>query len=105
MRRSAPASIDVLPQIAARVGKQCEAWLDSGVRSGQGVFKAIALGARGVLIGRAFVYGLGALGERGVTTALELIQRELDLTMVPCGVRSIAEIDRSVLQPGTFPGA
>jgi L-lactate dehydrogenase (cytochrome) len=99
----APSSIDVLPRIAAQVGKDCEVWLDSGVRSGQDVFKALALGARGVLIGRAFVYGLGALGSRGVTTALELIQRELDLTMVLCGVRSIAEIDAGVLEPGTFP--
>jgi L-lactate dehydrogenase (cytochrome) len=79
------------------VGGDCEVWLDSGVRSGQDVFKALALGARGVMIGRAYVYGLGALGERGVTIALELIRRELDLTMVLCGVRSIAGIDRSVL--------
>ncbi|HET7930930.1 MAG TPA: alpha-hydroxy acid oxidase [Rhodanobacteraceae bacterium] len=93
----APSSISVLPEIAQRIGRDCELWLDGGVRSGQDVLKAIALGARGVLIGRAFVYGLGALGGAGVTTALELIQRELDLTMVLCGVRSIAEIDRRVL--------
>ncbi len=93
----APSSISVLPQIAARVGNDCEVWMDGGVRSGQDVFKALALGARGVMIGRAFVYGLGALGGAGVTTALELIRRELDLTMVLCGVRSIAEIDRRVL--------
>ncbi|MGH8156387.1 MAG: alpha-hydroxy acid oxidase, partial [Rhodanobacteraceae bacterium] len=93
----APSSISVLPDIVARVGGDCEVWMDGGVRSGQDVFKALALGARGVLIGRAFVYGLGALGESGVTTALELIRRELDLTMVLCGVRSIAEIDRRVL--------
>jgi L-lactate dehydrogenase (cytochrome) len=75
--------------------------MDSGVRSGQDVIKALALGARGVLIGRAFVYGLGALGGAGVTTALELIRRELDLTMVLCGVRTVAEIDRRVLhEPG-----
>lgn len=95
----APSAISVLPEIAARVGKNCEVWLDSGVRSGQDVFKALALGARGVLIGRAYVYGLGALGAAGVTTALELIRRELDLTMVMCGVRSIAEIDARVLEP------
>ncbi|MGH8147352.1 MAG: alpha-hydroxy acid oxidase [Rhodanobacteraceae bacterium] len=93
----APSSISVLPEIAARVGKDCEVWLDGGVRSGQDVFKALANGARGVMVGRAFVYGLGALGEAGVRLALELIQRELDLTMVLCGVRSIAEIDRRVL--------
>lgn len=99
----APSSISVLPDIAAAVGKQCEVWLDGGVQSGQDLLKALALGARGVMIGRAFVYGLGALGEAGVTTVLELIQRELDLTMVLCGVRSLAEIDRRVLHPGTFP--
>jgi L-lactate dehydrogenase (cytochrome) len=93
----APSSISVLPEIAAAVGDRCEVWLDGGVRSGQDVFKALALGARGVMLGRAFVYGLGALGEAGVTTALELIRRELDLTMVLCGVRSIAQIDRCVL--------
>src|SRR5690348_3622122 len=93
----APSSISVLPEIAARVGNDCEVWLDSGVRSGQDVFKALALGARGVMVGRPYVYGLGALGEAGVTTALELIRRELDLTMVLCGVRTVAEIDRHVL--------
>lgn len=93
----APSSISVLPEIAARVGRDCEVWMDGGVRSGQDVLKALALGARGVMIGRAFVYGLGALGGAGVTAALELIRRELDLTMVLCGVRSIAEIDRRVL--------
>ena len=93
----APSSISVLPEIATRVGNDCEVWMDGGVRSGQDVFKALALGARGVMTGRAFVYGLGALGGAGVTTALELIRRELDLTMVLCGVRSIAGIDRRVL--------
>jgi L-lactate dehydrogenase (cytochrome) len=84
------------------VGGDCEVWLDSGVRSGQDVFKALALGARGVMIGRAYVNGLGALGEAGVATALELIRRELDLTMVLCGVRSIVEIDRRVLHEPTL---
>ena len=93
----APSSISVLPDISQRVGEDCEVWLDSGVRSGQDIFKAIASGANAVLIGRAFVYGLGALGGAGVTTALELIRRELDLTMVLCGVRTIAEIDQRVL--------
>jgi L-lactate dehydrogenase (cytochrome) len=93
----APSSISVLPGIASRVGGECEVWLDGGVRSGQDVFKALANGARGVMVGRAFVYGLGALGEAGVRPALELIQRELDLTMVLCGVSSIAQIDRRVL--------
>ena len=93
----APSSISVLPEIASCIGNDCEVWLDGGVRSGQDVLKAIAFGARAVMIGRAYVYGLGALGEAGVTTALELIRRELDLTMVLCGVRSIGEIDRRVL--------
>jgi len=93
----APSSISVLSEIATRIGEDCEVWLDGGVRSGQDVLKALALGARAVMIGRAFVYGLGAMGEAGVTTVLELIRRELDLTMVLCGVRSIAEIDRRVL--------
>jgi L-lactate dehydrogenase (cytochrome) len=93
----APSSISLLPEIASRIGKDCEVWMDGGVRSGQDVLKALALGARAVLIGRAFVYGLGALGGAGVATALELIRRELDLTMVLCGVRTIAEIDRRVL--------
>jgi L-lactate dehydrogenase (cytochrome) len=99
----APSSINVLPEIAARVGSDCEVWLDGGVRSGQDVFKALALGARGVMLGRAYVYGLGAMGEAGVTTALELIRRELDLTMVLCGVRSIAQIDRRVLHEAARP--
>ncbi|MBU6478700.1 MAG: alpha-hydroxy-acid oxidizing protein, partial [Xanthomonadaceae bacterium] len=94
---SAPSSISVLPEIASRVGGDCEVWLDGGVRSGQDVLKAIALGARAVMLGRAFVYGLGAMGEAGVTTMLELIRRELDLTMVLCGVRTVAEINRRVL--------
>lgn len=93
----APSSISVLPEIASRIGKDCEIWLDGGVRSGQDVLKALALGARAVMLGRAFVYGLGAMGGAGVTTMLELIRRELDLTMVLCGVRTIAEIDRRVL--------
>jgi L-lactate dehydrogenase (cytochrome) len=98
----APSSISLLPEIASRIGKDCEVWMDGGVRSGQDVLKALALGARAVLVGRAFVYGLGALGGAGVTTALGLIRRELDLTMVLCGVRTIAEIDRRVLH---LPGA
>ena len=93
----APSSISVLPEIASRIGGDCEVWMDGGVRSGQDVLKALAFGARAVMIGRAFVYGLGALGEAGVTKVLELIRHELDLTMVLCGVRSIDEIDRRVL--------
>lgn len=99
----APAAIDALPAIADAVGSKIEVWLDSGIRSGQDVLKAVALGARGTLIGRAFVYGLGALGEAGVTKCLEIIARELDLTMALCGRRDIREVDRSILVPGTYP--
>ncbi|MDL1861597.1 alpha-hydroxy-acid oxidizing protein [Betaproteobacteria bacterium PRO7] len=99
----APAAIDVLPAIADAVGSKIEVWLDSGIRSGQDVLKAVALGARGTLIGRAFLYGLGALGEAGVTKCLEIIAKELDLTMAFCGRRSIREVDRSILVPGTYP--
>ncbi len=99
----APAAIDVLPSIVDAVGSKIEVWLDSGIRSGQDVLKAVALGARGTMIGRAFLYGLGALGEAGVTKCLEIIARELDLTMAFCGRRDIREVDRSILVPGTYP--
>jgi len=99
----APASIDALPSIVDAAGSKIEVWLDSGIRSGQDVLKAVALGARGTLIGRAFLYGLGALGEAGVTKCLEIIARELDLTMAFCGRRDIREVDRSILVPGTYP--
>lgn len=80
-------------------------WLDSGIRSGQDVLKAIALGARGTMIGRAFLYGLGAMGEAGVTKTLEIIHKELDITMAFCGHRDIRTVDRSILLPGTIPSA
>ncbi|MCX8005970.1 MAG: alpha-hydroxy-acid oxidizing protein, partial [Burkholderiaceae bacterium] len=81
----APAAIDALPAIVDAVGSRLEVWMDGGIRSGQDVFKAIALGAKGTLIGRAFLYGLGALGEDGVTRCLQIIRNELDLTMAFCG--------------------
>ncbi|MFZ2237495.1 MAG: alpha-hydroxy acid oxidase, partial [Dokdonella sp.] len=99
----APSSISVLPEMVAAVDDRCEVWFDSGVRSGQDVLKALALGAHAALIGRAYVYGLGALGEAGVTRTLELIKRELELTMTLCGVRDIAGLDRHVLQRGSYP--
>jgi L-lactate dehydrogenase (cytochrome) len=99
----APAAIDALPAIVDAVGSKIEVWLDSGIRSGQDVLKSIALGARATLIGRAFLYGLGALGEAGVTRCLEIIARELDLTMAFCGRRDIRDVDRSILVPGTYP--
>jgi L-lactate dehydrogenase (cytochrome) len=85
------------------VGSKIEVWLDGGIRSGQDVLKAIALGARGTMIGRAFLFGLGAMGEAGVSRCLEIIARELDLSMALCGRRDIREVDRSILVPGTFP--
>jgi L-lactate dehydrogenase (cytochrome) len=99
----APSSISALPAIVEAVGSQIEVWLDGGIRSGQDVLKAWALGARGTMIGRAFLYGLGAMGEAGVTRALEIIGRELELTMAFCGHTNIRNVDRSVLLPGTFP--
>jgi L-lactate dehydrogenase (cytochrome) len=100
----APSSIHALPAIAEAVGSRIEVWMDGGIRSGQDVLKARALGARGTLIGRAFLYGLGAMGELGVTKALEIIQRELDLTMAFCGHTKIDTVDRGILLPGTLPG-
>jgi L-lactate dehydrogenase (cytochrome) len=95
----APSSISALPAIAEAVGSRIEVWMDGGIRSGQDVLKAVALGARGTMIGRPFLYGLGALGEAGVTRCLEIIQRELELTMGFCGRTDIREVDRSILLP------
>ena len=84
------------------VGQRTEVWMDGGIRSGQDVLKAWALGARGTMIGRAFLYGLGAMGEAGVTKCLDIIQKELDLTMAFCGHTKIGTVDRNILLPGTF---
>ncbi|MBW7862629.1 MAG: alpha-hydroxy-acid oxidizing protein [Rhodocyclaceae bacterium] len=100
----AVSSIAALPAIVEAVGDRIEVWMDGGITSGQDVLKAVALGARGTLIGRPFLYGLGALGEAGVTRCLEILQRELDLSMAFCGRTDIAEVDRSILVPGTEPG-
>ena len=100
----APSSIAALPAITQAVGKMIEVWLDGGIRSGQDVLKAVALGARGTLIGRSFLYGLGAMGEAGVTKALEIIAKELDVTMAFCGHTDIRNVDRRILLPGTLPG-
>lgn len=93
----APSSIEALPAIADAVGTKTEVWMDGGIRSGQDVLKAVALGAKGVMIGRAFVYGVGAMGEEGATKALQIIHKELDMTMGFCGKTDIAQVDRSVL--------
>ena len=98
----APSSIAALPAIAEAVGSRIEVWMDGGIRSGQDVLKAWALGARGTLIGRSFLYGLGAMGESGVTRCLEIIRNELDLTMAFCGHTDIRTVDRNILLPGTF---
>ncbi|HEX7560042.1 MAG TPA: alpha-hydroxy acid oxidase, partial [Usitatibacter sp.] len=95
----APSSIRALPPIAEAVGSRIEVWMDGGIRSGQDVLKAVALGAKGTLIGRSFLYGLGAMGEAGVTRALEIIRNELDLTMAFCGRTDIRTVDRSILMP------
>ena len=101
----APSSIHALPAIAAAVGQQIEVWMDGGIRSGQDVLKARALGAHGTMIGRSFLYGLGAFGQAGVTRALEIIQKELDVTMAFCGRTQIDQVDQSILLAGTFPTA
>jgi len=93
----APASLDVLPEIVDRVGENIEVWMDGGIRSGQDVIKAIALGAKGTMIGRAFLYGLGAMGAEGVTRCLEVISHELDLTMAFCGLKDINLVDKSII--------
>lgn len=101
----AQSSIEALPAIVSEVGSQIEVHMDGGVRSGQDVLKARALGARGCYIGRAMLYGLGAMGEQGVSKALEIIHKELDLTMAFCGHTNIENVDKSILLPGTYPTA
>lgn len=93
------SAIEILPEIVAAVGDQIEIHMDSGIMSGQDVLKAIALGAKGTYIGRAFLYGLGAMGEQGVTKALEIIHKELDLTMAFCGHRMIGDVTSDILIP------
>ncbi len=91
------SAIKALPAIVDAVGDKAEIWMDSGIRSGQDVLRAIALGAQGTLIGRAFLYGLGANGQAGVTQALEIIHKELDLTMGLCGQSKLRNVDKSIL--------
>ncbi len=98
----APSSIAAVPAIADAVGSRIEVWMDGGIRSGQDVLKAWALGAHGTMIGRAYAYGLGAMGEAGVAKALEVIHKELDVTMAFCGHTRIGDVDRRILLPGTY---
>lgn len=101
----ADSSINALPGIIDAIGQRVEIHMDGGIRSGQDVLKARALGARGCYIGRSFLYGLGAMGQEGVTKALEIIHKELDLTMAFCGHTDIETVDKRILLPGTFPTA
>ena len=98
----AVSSIKALPGIVDAVGKYIEVWMDGGIRSGQDVLKAWALGARGTMIGRPFLYGLGAMGEAGVTKCLEIIRNEMDITMAFTGHRDIQNVTKDILYPGTF---
>ncbi|MBK1888820.1 alpha-hydroxy-acid oxidizing protein [Undibacterium sp. 14-3-2] len=91
----AMSSIEALPAIVDAVGHQTEVWFDGGVRTGQDILKATALGAKGSMIGRAFLYGLGAMGEKGVTTMLEILQKELDVSMALTGTKDIREVNLS----------
>ena len=99
----APSSIRALPDVVQAAGSQTEVWLDSGITTGQDILRAWALGARGVMIGRAFLYGLGAYGEDGVRRALEILYKEMDLSMAFTGCRNIEEVTRDILVKGTYP--
>jgi len=101
----APSTIEALPAIVDAVGHKLEVWMDGGIRSGQDVLKAWALGARGTMVGRAMAYGLGAMGEAGVSKALQIIHKELDITMAFCGHTNIQNVDKAILLPSTFPQA
>jgi L-lactate dehydrogenase (cytochrome) len=99
------SSIRMLPSIKRAVGDKTEVWLDSGIRSGQDILKALAMGAHGTMIGRSYIYGLGAMGQAGVTKSLEILRAELDTTMALCGERDVRNLGRhNVLVPGDFEG-
>jgi L-lactate dehydrogenase (cytochrome) len=98
----AMSSIAALPDIVQAVGSQIEVLMDGGIRSGQDVIKALALGAKGVFIGRAFLYGLGARGEEGVTLTLDIIRRELDVTLALCGLKDVRNVDGNILATGAI---
>ena len=99
------SSIRILPKIVEAVDGKCEVWMDGGIRSGQDILKAKALGATGTMIGRSYIYGLGAMGQAGVTKALEVMHKELDTTMALCGHRDINDVTRDILYiPEDFEG-
>jgi L-lactate dehydrogenase (cytochrome) len=93
----APSAISALPRVVDAVGSEIEVMFDSGVRTGADMMRALALGARSCIVGRSYIYGLGAGGQAGVARAIEILQKELDVTMALCGVKSVAEISRDVL--------
>jgi L-lactate dehydrogenase (cytochrome) len=93
------SSIRALPEVVAAAGDRLEVWMDGGIRSGQDILRALALGAKSTLVGRAFIYGLGAMGEQGVALALELMRRELDVTMALCGLRDVRDASPAILRP------
>ncbi|WP_419904824.1 alpha-hydroxy acid oxidase [Kiloniella sp.] len=92
------SSIEALPEIVEAVGDKVEVHMDGGIRSGQDVLKAVALGAKGTYIGRPFLYGLGAMGKAGVTKTLDILRTELDVTMALCGKRDINDVDNTILR-------
>ncbi len=99
------SSIRMLPQVVRAVGDRTEVWIDGGIRTGQDILKAKAMGAHATMIGRSYIYGLGAMGEAGVTRALEVLQKELDITMALCGERDVADLGRhNLLVPEDFEG-
>lgn len=99
------SSIRALPGIVRAIGDRTDVWMDGGIRSGQDILKALALGAKGTMIGRSYIYGLGAMGQAGVTKALQVMQKEMDITMALCGVQKATEISREhVLVPRDFEG-
>ena len=99
------SAISMLPKIVEAIDGKCEVWIDGGIRSGQDILKAKALGATGTMIGRPYIYGLGAMGQLGVTTALQILQKELDMTMALCGHRDINKVTRDILYvPKDFEG-
>jgi L-lactate dehydrogenase (cytochrome) len=99
------SSIRMLPRILDAVGGRCEVWLDSGIRSGQDILKALAMGANATMIGRSYIHGLGAMGEAGVTAALQILRKELDITMALCGERDVKNLGRhNLLIPKGFEG-
>jgi L-lactate dehydrogenase (cytochrome) len=93
----APSSISALPKIVDAVGEEIEIMFDGGIRSGQDVLRALAFGARSCMIGRSYIYGLGAGGEAGVTKAIEILRKELDVSLALCGGKSIGDIDRQMI--------